>query len=72
MSLARAGMCVLLLPTYYFRGSIIVGWAQKSCSVAGGQLGTGDEPGIVVGPDTLPFLHFSISAPTLTYHDAQN
>ena len=31
-----------------------------------------DEPGIVVGPDTLPFLHFSISAPMLTYHDAWN
>ena len=31
-----------------------------------------DEPGIVVGPNTLPFLHFSISAPTLTYHDARN
>ena len=32
----------------------------------------GDEPGIMVGPNTLPFLHFSISAPMLTYHDAQN
>ena len=31
-----------------------------------------DEPGIVVGPDTLPFLHFCISAPMLTYHDARN
>ena len=31
-----------------------------------------DEPGIMVGPNTLPFLHFSISAPTLTYHDAWN
>ena len=31
-----------------------------------------DEPGTVVGPNTLPLLHFSISAPTLTYHDAQN
>ena len=31
-----------------------------------------DEPGSVVGPNTLPFLHFSISAPTLTYHDARN
>ena len=32
----------------------------------------GDEPGIVVGPNTLPFLHFSISALTLTYYDARN
>ena len=32
----------------------------------------GDEPGIMVGPNTLPFLHFSISALTLTYHDAWN
>ena len=31
-----------------------------------------DEPGSVVGPNTLPFLHFSISTPTLTYHDARN
>ena len=31
-----------------------------------------DEPGILVCLDTLPFLHFSISAPTLTYHDARN
>ena len=31
-----------------------------------------DEPGIVVGPNTLPFLHFSISALTLTYHDTRN
>ena len=33
---------------------------------------TADEPGIAVGPNTLPFLHFSISTLTLTYHDAQN
>ena len=32
----------------------------------------GDEPSILVCLDTLPFLHFSISAPTLTYHDARN
>ena len=31
-----------------------------------------DEPGILVWLDTLPFSHFSISAPTLTYHDARN
>ena len=34
--------------------------------------GHGDEPGILVWLDTLPFSHFSISAPTLTYHDAWN
>ena len=33
---------------------------------------TGDEPGILVWPNTLPFLHFSISALMLTYHDAWN
>ena len=33
---------------------------------------TVDEPGILVWLDTLPFSHFSISAPTLTYHDAWN
>ena len=32
----------------------------------------GDEPGIVVGPNTLPFCIFSISALTLTYYDARN
>ena len=31
-----------------------------------------DEPGILVCLDTLPFSHFSISALTLTYHDARN
>ena len=31
-----------------------------------------DEPGIMVGPNTLPFLRFSISALTLTYYDARN
>ena len=31
-----------------------------------------DEPSILVCLDTLPFSHFSISAPTLTYHDARN
>ena len=31
-----------------------------------------DEPGILVWLDTLPFSHFSISTPTLTYHDAWN
>ena len=33
---------------------------------------TVDEPSILVCLDTLPFSHFSISAPTLTYHDARN
>ena len=32
----------------------------------------GDEPGILVNLDTLPFSHFSISALMLTYHDARN
>ena len=31
-----------------------------------------DEPGIVVGPNTLPFCILSISALTLTYYDARN
>ena len=31
-----------------------------------------DEPGILVWLDTLPFSHFSISAPTLIDHDARN
>ena len=34
--------------------------------------GAVDEPGILVCLDTLPFLHFSISTLTLTYHDAWN
>ena len=43
-----------------------------AASDSGGAGKSGDEPSILVCLDTLPFSHFSISTPTLTYHDAWN